>query len=163
GAVRDADVGAGVEDVQPRVEAVAAAHVDGREVVGAQPAEPAREVVEAVALEQRGRVGLVDRVLEEERGEVVERRDLLHAQLAGGQLAEVDLPDTDGLPWREAITEVTRALHGSFLAHPHLSAILAVQHIDAIAIFKATEVILRALRCAGLADREAVRALDVIT
>ena len=93
---------------------------------------------------------------------VATKEELLRL-IADRQLAEVELPDTEGLSWREAITEVTRALHGSFLAHPHLSAILAVQHIDAIAIFRATEVILHALRSAGLDDRDAVRALDVIT
>jgi AcrR family transcriptional regulator len=93
---------------------------------------------------------------------VATKEELLRL-IADRQLAEVELPDTEGLPWRTAIVELTSALHRSFLAHPHLSAILAVQHIDAVAIFRATEVILRALRSAGLDDREAVRALDVIT
>lgn len=78
-------------------------------------------------------------------------------------LADIELPDTEGLGWRETITEVTHAVHRAFLAHPHLSAVLGVQHVDSIAIFRGTELILRALREAGLTDLEAVRALDVIT
>jgi hypothetical protein len=41
--------------------------------------------------------------------------------------------------------------------------IVAFQHVDAVAIFRAEETILGALRSAGLSDTEAVRGLSVIT
>lgn len=93
---------------------------------------------------------------------VATKEDLLRA-VVERHFARFELPDTEGLPWREAITQVSAAVHREFLAHPHLAEVLALQHANAIAIFRATEVILRALRSAGLDDREAVRALDVIT
>jgi AcrR family transcriptional regulator len=93
----------------------------------------------------------------------VETKQELLGAIADHYLSEVDLPRTDELDWRETITQVSAALHEAFLAHPDLSEILAVQHIDTITMFRATNVILDALTDAGLSGPEAVQALDVIT
>lgn len=90
------------------------------------------------------------------------KQDLLRA-IGQHYLAGVELPDTDGLPWTDAIVAVASAIHHAVLAHAPLVEILALQHVDAIAVFRASELILSALRSGGLSDREAVRALAVIT
>jgi AcrR family transcriptional regulator len=93
---------------------------------------------------------------------VATKEELLRA-LADRYLADLALPDTEGLAWQETIVAVTSAIHRAFLAHSHLSEILAVQHVDALAVFRGSEAILDALTTAGMDDREAVRALDVLT
>jgi AcrR family transcriptional regulator len=93
---------------------------------------------------------------------VATKEDLLRA-IAEHYLGDLELPNTDGMTWQQTIVEVTAAVHGAFLAHPQLAPILAVQHVDALAVFRATELVLHALRCAGLDNREAARALDTIT
>lgn len=93
----------------------------------------------------------------------VATKDELVARIADRYFAETELPDTADLPWQEAIVEATAAAFGAFVEHPHLREIAAMQHADAVAMFRMTEVILGALRGAGLDDREAVEALDTIT
>jgi TetR/AcrR family tetracycline transcriptional repressor len=92
---------------------------------------------------------------------IATKEDLLTA-IADRYLAEVDLPDTRGLTWRETITASIVAVHHAFLDHPHLGSVIALQHVDAVAIFQATELILDALRQAGLDPDETVQALDVL-
>ena len=93
---------------------------------------------------------------------VATKQDLIRA-IGEHYLAGIELPDTDGLPWDEAIIAVVSVLHHAVLARAALVEIVAIQHVDAAAIFRAEEAILRALRSAGLSDREAVRGLSVIT
>jgi AcrR family transcriptional regulator len=90
------------------------------------------------------------------------KQDLIRA-IGDHYLSDLKLPDTDGLPWQEAIVAVVSAAHHSFLEHAPLLEIVAVQHVDAVPILEASEVVLRSLRAAGLADRDAVRWLAVIT
>jgi AcrR family transcriptional regulator len=90
------------------------------------------------------------------------KQDLIRA-IGDHYLSDLELPDTGGLPWQEAIVAVAATAHDAFLAHDPLLEIVAVQHVDAIPILQASEVILGALRSAGLSDRDAVRALSVIT
>jgi AcrR family transcriptional regulator len=93
---------------------------------------------------------------------VATKEDLLRA-IAEHYLGDLELPNTDGLTWQETVVEVTTTVHRAFIAHPQLAPILAVQHVDALAVFRATELVLHALRSAGLDNREAARALDTIT
>jgi AcrR family transcriptional regulator len=93
---------------------------------------------------------------------VATKQDLIRA-IGEHYLADIELPDTDGLPWDEAIIAVTSALHHAVLERAPLVEIVAFQHVDAVAIFRAEEAILGALRSAGLSDRDAVRGLSVIT
>jgi len=93
---------------------------------------------------------------------VATKQDLIRA-IGEHYLAGIELPDTDGLPWDEAIIAVVSVLHHAVLARAALVEIVAIQHVDAAAIFRAEEAILRALRSAGLSDGDAVRGLSVIT
>jgi AcrR family transcriptional regulator len=93
---------------------------------------------------------------------VADKQTLIGA-IADHYLADLELPDTEGLPWQDAIVAVTVAVHHAFLAHPPLEEILGVRHVDTMAVFRADEVILRALGEAGLDGRAAVHALDVFT
>jgi AcrR family transcriptional regulator len=92
---------------------------------------------------------------------VADKQELIGA-IADHYLADLELPDTDGLPWQEAIVVVTTAVHRAFLARPPLEEILGVRHVDTMAVFRADEVILRALRTGGIEGREAAHALDVL-
>lgn len=93
---------------------------------------------------------------------VATKQDLILA-IGEHYLADIELPDTDGMPWDEAIVAVVSVLHHAALERAPLVEIVALQHVDAVAIFRAEEAILRALRSAGLSDRDAVRGLSVIT
>ena len=93
---------------------------------------------------------------------VATKQDLIRA-IGEHYLADIELPDTDGMSWDEAIIAVVSVLHHSVLERAALVEIVAVQHVDAAAIFRAEEAILRALRSAGLSDGDAVRGLSVIT
>jgi AcrR family transcriptional regulator len=93
---------------------------------------------------------------------VATKQDLIRA-IGEHYLADIELPDTDGLPWDEAIIAVVSVLHHAVLEQAALVEIVAVQHVDAAAIFRAEEAILGALRSAGLSDKDAVRGLSVIT
>ena len=93
---------------------------------------------------------------------VATKQDLIRA-IGQHYLADIELPDTDGMPWDEAIIAVVSVLHHAVLERAALVEIVAIQHVDAVAIFRAEEAILRALRSAGLSDGEAVRGLSVIT
>jgi AcrR family transcriptional regulator len=93
---------------------------------------------------------------------VATKQDLIRA-IGEHYLADIELPGTDGMPWDEAIIAVASALHHAVLERAPLVQIVAVQHVDAVAIFRAEETILHALRSAGLTDRDAVRGLSVIT
>jgi TetR/AcrR family tetracycline transcriptional repressor len=90
------------------------------------------------------------------------KQDLIRA-IGEHYLSDLELPDTAGMSWEDAIVAVASAAHRAFLAHSPLLEIVAVQHVDAIGVLQASEVILGALRSAGLGDREAVRGLSVIT
>ena len=93
---------------------------------------------------------------------VATKQDLIRA-IGQYHLHNLQLPDTAGLPWQDAIVAVVVALHQAFLERGSLLEIVAVQHVDAMPIFAASEVILDGLRRAGVDDRDAVRALSVIT
>jgi AcrR family transcriptional regulator len=93
---------------------------------------------------------------------VATKQDLIRA-IGEHYLADIELPDTDDLHWDEAIIAVASALHHAVLERAPLVEIVAAQHVDAVAIFRAEEAILGALRSTGLSDRDAVRGLSVIT
>jgi AcrR family transcriptional regulator len=95
-------------------------------------------------------------------GYVRTKEELLGA-LADRVFGEMELPDASGLPWRERITEVYRAVRRVFLAHPELLPIVATQRIDGIAAYRGAELVLGALREAGLEDRRAVSVFSVLT
>jgi AcrR family transcriptional regulator len=93
---------------------------------------------------------------------VATKQDLIRA-IGEHYLADIELPDTEGMTWDDAIIAVVSVLHHAVLERAPLVEIVAVQHVDAVAIFRTEEVILRALHSAGLSERDAVRGLSVIT
>jgi len=93
---------------------------------------------------------------------VATKQDLIRA-IGEHYLADIELPDTEGMPWDEAIISVVSVLHHAVLEQAALVDIVAAQHVDAAAIFRAEEAILGALQSAGLSDTDAVRGLSVIT
>jgi AcrR family transcriptional regulator len=93
---------------------------------------------------------------------VATKQDLIRA-IGEHYLADIELPDTTDMPWDETIIAVVSVLHHAVLERAALVEILAVQHVDTVAIFRAEEAILRALQSAGLSERDAVRGLSVIT
>jgi AcrR family transcriptional regulator len=95
-------------------------------------------------------------------GYVRTREELLGA-LADRFFDEVELPDTDGLSWRERIGYVLRSTRRVFLAHPELVAIVATQRMDGIAAYRGAELVFSALREAGLSDEETVGAFNALS
>jgi AcrR family transcriptional regulator len=92
---------------------------------------------------------------------VADKQQLI-AAVADHYLADLELPDVDGLPWQEAIVTTVMAVQQAFTDRPRLEEMLAFRHVDTIAIFRADETILRVLRDAGFDGRDAVHAVDVI-
>jgi AcrR family transcriptional regulator len=93
----------------------------------------------------------------------VETKDDLVRAIGEHYLSDVELPDTTELPWQEAIVAVSSTLHDAFLSRAPLLEIVAAQHVDAMPVLEASEVVLRSLRKAGLSGREAARGLSVVT
>jgi AcrR family transcriptional regulator len=93
---------------------------------------------------------------------VATKQDLLRA-IGEHYLAGIEFPDVQNLDWREAIIAAAAAVHHRFLEWGPLLEILPVQHVDAVAVLQAEELILQALKAGGLTDRDAVRELSVIT
>lgn len=131
-----------------------------------------RETIVAAAarlIEEEGLEGLTMRRLAARCGSkpmslyrhVATKEDVVRA-VVERELGDVALPDTEGLSWRDAIIRVVVHLHGAFLEHPRLPEVLALQHADALAVHRGTEVVLRSLRTAGLDDEDAARTLAAI-
>lgn len=95
-------------------------------------------------------------------GYVRTREELLGA-LADRFLDELELPDTDGPSWHDQILRVFRSVRRVFLTHPELVAIVAGQRMDGIAAYRGAELVLGALRQAGIRDRDAVSAFNALS
>jgi AcrR family transcriptional regulator len=93
----------------------------------------------------------------------VRTRDELLGALAERLFRALELPDADDLSWEEQITSVFRSVRRMFLEHPELVAIVAGQRMDGIAAYRGAELVLGALRRAGMADREAVAAFNALS
>jgi len=73
--VDDAERGLHVKLIEPTIDAAAPGNIDLGEVERRIAVEPFGQKIEAVLLDQRDRVGFVDRVLEEQRHQIFERID----------------------------------------------------------------------------------------
>jgi TetR/AcrR family tetracycline transcriptional repressor len=93
---------------------------------------------------------------------VATKQDLMRA-ISEHYLADIEIPDTEGMDWQDAIVAACAAVHRAILAQAPLQEILPAQHVDAFAVLRASEIVLRALISAGLSERESVEALSVIT
>ena len=93
----------------------------------------------------------------------VRTREELVAAVMDQLLAEIPLPEVEGLSWQGQVAEVFRTVNRAFEAHPVLSEIVGHQPLDSLAFYRGAEVALRALRRAGLSDQEVVDALGALT
>jgi len=95
-------------------------------------------------------------------GYVRTKEELLGA-LADRFLAEVDLPAGDDLDWQEQVAAIFRSVRHTFLDHPELAHIVALQPLEGVAAYRGAEVVFAAFSRAGLGDREAVAAFEALT
>jgi AcrR family transcriptional regulator len=93
----------------------------------------------------------------------VRTKDELLAMIADKLLATVELPATRDMPWMDAVKMVFRSVRRIFLEHPELADVVAGQHLNSVAAYRGAEVVLDAVRRAGLNDEEAVSAFVALT
>jgi AcrR family transcriptional regulator len=123
--------------------------------------------VELVA--ERGYAGLSMRSLAERCGvatmtlyrHVRTKEDLLGA-LADRALGEIELPAPGASTWQEEVAAVFRSMHDVLLAHPDLVEIAAKQHVAGQAAYRGAEVVLDALRRAGIEGEAAASAFGML-
>src|SRR5260370_3890124 len=89
------------------------------------------------------------------------KEDLLGA-LADRALSELDLPAPGSLTWQDEIATVFRSMHDLLLAHPDLVDIAARQHVAGEAAYRGAEVVLDALRRAGIEGEQAASAFATL-
>jgi AcrR family transcriptional regulator len=89
------------------------------------------------------------------------KEDLMGA-LADRVLRELALPTPGTLTWQEEIATVFRSVHDLLLAHPDLVETAAKQHVAGEAAYRGAEVVLNALRRAGIDGEEAASAFATL-
>jgi AcrR family transcriptional regulator len=141
-------------------------------VANSRASELSREdVIDAAAelVAERGYTGLSMRALAERCGvatmtlyrHVRTKEDLLGA-LTDRVLAEMELPAPGSLSWPEQIAAVFRSVHDLLLEHPDLVEIAARQHVAGEAAYRGAEVVLDALRQAGIEGEAAASAFATL-
>jgi len=141
-------------------------------VANSRASELTREdVIDAAAelVAERGYAGLSMRALAQRCGvatmtlyrHVRTKEDLLGA-LTDRVLAELDLPAPGTLPWQEQLAAVFRSVHDLLLEHPDLVEIAARQHVAGEAAYRGAEVVLDALRRAGIEGEAAASAFATL-
>lgn len=88
----------------------------------------------------------------------VRTKDELLGLIADDLLAGVELPATRDMPWPDQVKSVFRSVRRIFLEHPELADVVAKQHLNSVSAYRGAEVVLDAVRRAGLDDEEAVSA-----
>lgn len=95
-------------------------------------------------------------------GYVRTREELLRA-LADRIYDAVELSGVEGLAWPERIASVLGSVRRRFLEHPELVPLVASQRMDGVAAYRGAELVLGALREAGLSDRDVVSAFNALS
>jgi AcrR family transcriptional regulator len=95
-------------------------------------------------------------------GYVRTREELLRA-LADRIYDAVELPEPSDLVWSERIAVVLRSVRLRFLEHPELVPLVASQRMDGVAAYRGAELVLGALREAGLPDRDVVSVFNALS
>lgn len=95
-------------------------------------------------------------------GYVRTREELMRA-LADRIYDAVELPDPSALGWRERIASVLRSVRLRFLDNPELVPLVASQRMDGLAAYRGAELVLAALREAGLPDRDVASAFNALS
>ena len=93
----------------------------------------------------------------------VRTKDELLGLIADDLLAAVELPVSPDTPWEETVRCVFRSVRRIFLDHPELADVVARQHLNSVAAYRGAEVVLGAVRRAGLSDAQAVSAFVSLT
>jgi AcrR family transcriptional regulator len=129
------------------------------------------DVIDAAAelVAEVGYAGLNMRALAERCGvatmtlyrHVRTKEDLLGA-LADRVLGDLALPAPGTLSWQEEVVAVFRSLHDLWLEHPELVDIAARQHVAGEAAYRGAEVVLDALRRAGIEGEAAASAFGTL-
>ena len=123
----------------------------------------------AVLVAERGYDGLNMRALAARCGvatmtlyrHVRTKEDLMGA-LADRVLDELVLPTPGTLTWQDEIATVFRSVHDLLLAHPDLVETAAKQHVAGQAAYRGAEVVLDALRRAGIEGEAAASAFATL-
>jgi AcrR family transcriptional regulator len=95
-------------------------------------------------------------------GYVRTKEELLGA-LADRFLAEVDLPAGGDLSWQDQVAAIFRSVRATFIDHPELARIVALQPVEGVAAYRGAEVVFAAFAQAGLDERQAVTAFESLT
>ena len=89
------------------------------------------------------------------------KEDLLGA-LTDRVLAELELPAPGSLTWQEQLAAVFRSVHDLLLEHPDVVEIAVRQHVAGEAAYRGAEVVLDALRRAGIEGEAAASAFAAL-
>jgi AcrR family transcriptional regulator len=89
------------------------------------------------------------------------KEDLMGA-LADRALGELALPVPGTLTWQEEVATVFRSVHDLLLAHPDLVETATKQHVAGEAAYRGAEVVLDALRRAGIEGEAAASAFATL-
>ena len=129
------------------------------------------DVIDAAAelVAEHGYAGLSMRALAQRCGvatmtlyrHVHTKEDLMGA-LADRVLGELTLPAPGTLSWQEELAAVFRSLHDLLLEHPELVEIAAKQHVAGEGAYQGAEVVLDALRGAGIEGESAAVAFATL-
>jgi len=129
------------------------------------------DVIDAAAelVAERGYAGLSMRALAQRCGvatmtlyrHVRTKEDLLGA-LTDRVLVELELPAPGTLTWQEQIATVFRSVHDLLLEHPDVVEIAVRQHVAGEAAYRGAEVVLDALRRAGIEGEAAASAFAAL-
>jgi len=92
---------------------------------------------------------------------VRDKEDLMGA-LADRVLGELTLPKPRKLTWQQEIAAVFRSVYDLLLAHPDLVETAAKQHVAGEAAYRGAEVVLDALRRAGIEGEDAASAFATL-
>jgi len=141
-------------------------------VTNSRASELTREdVIDAAAelVAERGYAGLSMRALAQRCGvatmtlyrHVRTKEDLLGA-LTDRVLAELELPGPGALTWQEQLAMVFRSVHDLLLEHPDVVEIAVTQHVAGEAAYRGAEVVLDALRRAGIEGESAASAFAAL-
>jgi AcrR family transcriptional regulator len=141
-------------------------------VANSRAGELTREDVIGAAAQlvaERGYAGLSMRALAQRCGvatmtlyrHVRTKEDLLGA-LTDRVLAELELPAPGTLTWQEQLAAVFRSVHDLLLEHPDVVEIAVKQHVAGEAAYRGAEVVLEALRRAGIEGEAAASAFAAL-
>jgi len=130
-----------------------------------------QDVIDAAArlVAEHGYAGLTMRALAQRCGvptmtlyrHVRDKEDLLGA-LADRVLGELQLPEPGTLSWQQELAAVFRSVHDLLLKHPDIAEIAARQPVAGEAAYRGAEIVLDALRRAGIEGEAAASAFATL-